>query len=66
MRRFMYAFRLFRQLKWKCLIYWSRLPAINKIEKETEERRQKWRMKIMELCPDYKPKHWSDDEDDTK
>uniref|UniRef100_A0A336MGR4 CSON000878 protein n=1 Tax=Culicoides sonorensis TaxID=179676 RepID=A0A336MGR4_CULSO len=51
------------QLKWKCLIYWSRLPAINKIEKETEERRQKWRLKIMELCPDYSPKHWSDEED---
>ncbi|XP_063709053.1 calponin homology domain-containing protein DDB_G0272472 [Culicoides brevitarsis] len=53
------------QLKWRCLIYWSRLPAINKIEKETEERRQKWRLKIMELCPDYKPKHWSDEEGET-
>lgn len=52
----------YRQLKWKVLVHWQRLPAINKIDKETEERRQKWRLKIMELCPDYAPKHWSEDE----
>ncbi|XP_001356828.3 uncharacterized abhydrolase domain-containing protein DDB_G0269086 [Drosophila pseudoobscura] len=43
-------------LKWKVLDCWQRLPQILKIEKETEERRQRWRMKIWELLPDYKPR----------
>ncbi|KAH8241568.1 hypothetical protein KR026_012559 [Drosophila bipectinata] len=43
-------------LKWKVLDCWRRLPQILKIEKETEERRQRWRMKIWELLPDYKPR----------
>ncbi|KAH8283062.1 hypothetical protein KR054_011935 [Drosophila jambulina] len=43
-------------LKWKVLDCWRRLPQILKIEKETEERRQRWRLKIWELLPDYKPR----------
>ncbi|XP_016954917.1 uncharacterized abhydrolase domain-containing protein DDB_G0269086 [Drosophila biarmipes] len=43
-------------LKWKVLDCWRRLPQILKVEKETEERRQRWRMKIWELLPDYKPR----------
>ncbi|XP_037904120.1 calponin homology domain-containing protein DDB_G0272472 [Hermetia illucens] len=42
-------------LRWKVLDHWRRLPQVLKIEKETEERRQRWRMKIWELLPDYKP-----------
>jgi hypothetical protein len=44
-----------RQLKWKVLEHWQRLPAITKIEKETEMRRLRWRNKIWELLPDYTP-----------
>ncbi|XP_030554781.1 trichohyalin [Drosophila novamexicana] len=43
-------------LKWKVLDCWQRLPQILRLEKETEERRQRWRMKIWELLPDYKPR----------
>ncbi|KXJ71250.1 hypothetical protein RP20_CCG021052 [Aedes albopictus] len=43
------------QLKWKVFERWQRLHIILKIEKETEQRRQRWRMKIWELLPDYKP-----------
>ncbi|EDW11354.1 trichohyalin [Drosophila mojavensis] len=43
-------------LKWKVLDCWRRLPQILRLEKETEERRQRWRMKIWELLPDYKPR----------
>lgn len=42
-------------LKWKVIEHWHRLPTINKIEKETESRRQRWRLKIWELLPDYIP-----------
>ncbi|XP_073817031.1 uncharacterized protein [Musca autumnalis] len=42
-------------LKWKVLDCWQRLPQILQLEKETEERRQRWRMKIWELLPDYTP-----------
>lgn len=45
-----------RQLKWKGLEHWQRLHIILKIEKETEERRQRWRVKIWELLPDYEPR----------
>lgn len=31
------------------------MHIILRIEKETEMRRQRWRMKIWELLPDYKP-----------
>lgn len=47
---------LLRHLKWKVLDCWQRLPQILRLEKETEERRQRWRMKIWELLPDYKPR----------
>ncbi|XP_030383502.1 calponin homology domain-containing protein DDB_G0272472 [Scaptodrosophila lebanonensis] len=43
-------------LKWKVLDCWQRLPQILQLERETEERRQRWRMKIWELLPDYKPR----------
>uniref|UniRef100_A0A182IYA5 Sfi1 spindle body domain-containing protein n=2 Tax=Anopheles atroparvus TaxID=41427 RepID=A0A182IYA5_ANOAO len=43
------------QLKWKVFERWQRLHIILRIEKETEMRRQRWRMKIWELLPDYKP-----------
>ncbi|KAH8419387.1 hypothetical protein KR222_010295 [Zaprionus bogoriensis] len=43
-------------LKWKVLDCWQRLPQILRLEQETEERRQRWRMKIWELLPDYKPR----------
>ncbi|XP_058453243.1 uncharacterized protein LOC131431502 [Malaya genurostris] len=43
------------QLKWKVFERWQRLHIILRIEKETEQRRQRWRMKIWELLPDYKP-----------
>lgn len=42
-------------LKWKVLDHWQRLPQMLQLEKETEERRQRWRMKIWELLPDYNP-----------
>ncbi|XP_059218900.1 calponin homology domain-containing protein DDB_G0272472 [Stomoxys calcitrans] len=42
-------------LRWKVLDCWQRLPQILQLEKETEERRQRWRMKIWELLPDYTP-----------
>lgn len=42
-------------LKWKVVDRWQRLPQILILEKETEERRQRWRMKIWELLPDYTP-----------
>lgn len=42
-------------MKFKIMDRWQRLPTILKIEKETEQRRQKWRMKIWELLPDYRP-----------
>ncbi|KAG5681010.1 hypothetical protein PVAND_010477 [Polypedilum vanderplanki] len=43
------------QIKWKLFDAWQRFPALMKIERETEIRRQKWRMKIWDLLPDYKP-----------
>uniref|UniRef100_A0A1A9UZT4 Sfi1 spindle body domain-containing protein n=1 Tax=Glossina austeni TaxID=7395 RepID=A0A1A9UZT4_GLOAU len=43
------------QLKWKVLDCWRRLKQMLQLERETEERRQKWRMKIWELIPDYTP-----------
>ncbi|KAL7036898.1 hypothetical protein ACKWTF_008986 [Chironomus riparius] len=43
------------QMKWKLFDAWHRFPALMKIERETEVRRQKWRMKIWDLLPDYKP-----------
>ncbi|XP_037037996.1 calponin homology domain-containing protein DDB_G0272472 [Bradysia coprophila] len=42
-------------LKWRVIDHWQRLQTILKIEKETDERRQRWRMKIWELLPDYTP-----------
>lgn len=42
-------------MKWKALEHWRHLHAILKIEKETEERRERWRSKIYELIPDYTP-----------
>ncbi|XP_055919539.1 uncharacterized protein LOC129951428 [Eupeodes corollae] len=42
-------------LKWKVVDRWQQLPQILKLEKETNERRQRWRMKIWELLPDYTP-----------
>lgn len=42
-------------LKWKVLDCWQRLPQILQLERETEERRQRWRLKIWELLPDYTP-----------
>lgn len=44
-----------RHLKWRVLDHWRRLQAILRIEKETEERRERWRHKIYELLPDYTP-----------
>lgn len=44
-----------RHLKWRVLDHWRRLQVILKIEKETEERRERWRHKIYELLPDYTP-----------
>jgi hypothetical protein len=46
---------IFSQIKWKLFECWHRFPAIMKIERETEVRRQKWRMKVWDLLPDYKP-----------
>uniref|UniRef100_A0A1A9W6L5 Sfi1 spindle body domain-containing protein n=1 Tax=Glossina brevipalpis TaxID=37001 RepID=A0A1A9W6L5_9MUSC len=43
------------QLKWKVLDCWRRLKQMLQLERETEERRQKWRIKIWELIPDYTP-----------
>lgn len=37
------------------LEHWQRLHSVLKLEKETEERRQRWRHKIWELLPDYTP-----------
>lgn len=45
----------YRHLKWKVLDCWQRLPQVLQLERETEERRQRWRMKIWELLPDYTP-----------
>lgn len=55
---FCYCFLIllfYRHLKWKVLDCWQRLPQILQLEKETEERRQRWRLKIWELLPDYTP-----------
>ncbi|XP_037957415.1 uncharacterized protein LOC119687232 [Teleopsis dalmanni] len=41
--------------RWKVIDCWRRLPHILCLERETEERRQRWRMKIWELLPDYVP-----------
>lgn len=46
---------IFRHLKWRVVDHWQRLHTILRIEKETDERRQRWRMKIWELLPDYTP-----------
>lgn len=42
-------------LKWRVIEHWQRLHAILQLERETDERRQKWRLKIWELLPDYQP-----------
>lgn len=42
-------------LKWRVLDHWQRLRQILQLEKETDERRQRWRVKIWELLPDYQP-----------
>lgn len=38
-----------RFLKWRVLERWRRLHAILEIEKEAEERRERWRAKASEL-----------------
>jgi hypothetical protein len=48
-------FYFYSQLKWKLFDAWHRFPALMRIERETDIRRQKWRMKIWDLLPDYKP-----------
>lgn len=42
-------------LKWRVLDHWQRLRQMLQLEKETDERRQRWRVKIWELLPDYRP-----------
>lgn len=42
-------------LKWRVIVHWQRLHAILQLERETDQRRQKWRLKIWELLPDYQP-----------
>lgn len=43
---FFYSIRF---LKWRVLERWRRLHAILEIEKEAEERRERWRVKANEL-----------------
>lgn len=47
-------------LKWRVLDRWRRLPQILQLERETDIRRQRWRVKVWELLPDYRP-HANDD-----
>lgn len=47
-------------LKWRVIEHWQRLHAILQLERETDERRQKWRLKIWELLPDYQPAAMND------
>lgn len=35
---------------------WKSLPTVLKIEKVKEESKQKWRMKVLEILPDFTPK----------
>lgn len=42
-------------LKWRVLDRWRRLRQVLQLERETDERRQRWRVKIWELLPDYRP-----------
>lgn len=44
-----------RQLKWRSIDTWRLLPSLNEIERQRERRKNKWRNKVWEILPDYKP-----------
>lgn len=44
-------------MKWKVIEHWRRLHSVIKIEKEMQARRERWRVKISELIPDYSPNY---------
>lgn len=44
-----------RQVMFAYFNRWQALPAVNRIERSKDERRRKWRQKVMEILPDYNP-----------
>ncbi|KAL3268920.1 hypothetical protein HHI36_008007 [Cryptolaemus montrouzieri] len=44
-----------RKLLFQSFFQWKSLPTVLKLEKAKEERKQKWRQKVWEILPDFKP-----------
>ncbi|XP_077294903.1 uncharacterized protein LOC143917294 [Arctopsyche grandis] len=45
-----------RNLQWKVIGCWQTLPAIMNIERDQEARKQRWRLKVQEVLPDFIPR----------
>lgn len=44
-----------RKLIFYSFFHWKSLPLVLKMEKVKEERKQKWRKKVLEILPDFNP-----------
>lgn len=45
----------FRCLLFNCFYQWRSLKAVLELEKAKELKKQKWREKVWEILPDYRP-----------
>lgn len=48
-------FHYSKRLLFYYFFQWKSLPHVNRLEKAKEERKQKWRQKVLEILPDYSP-----------
>lgn len=46
---------VFSHILVNCFYQWRSLPAVLQLEKAKEEKKKKWRAKVLEILPDYKP-----------
>jgi hypothetical protein len=45
----------FRRILFHCFYQWRSLPAVLQLERSKEMKKKKWREKVWEVLPDYKP-----------
>lgn len=45
----------YRWLKWRVIGCWQTLPKIMSLEREHESRKQRWRIKVQQVLPDFVP-----------
>lgn len=51
----MFQLLFFRRLLFHYFYLWRSLPAVMQLEKAKELKKRKWREKVWEVIPDYKP-----------